>query len=49
VGELKYRHKKLEEHSFEPGTELDTENPKIIEYFGASKSHKFMLGQILAN
>jgi len=28
---------------------LDVENPKIIEYLGASKSHAFMIEQILPN
>ena len=49
VGELKYRHKSLEEHNFESGAEFDTENPKIIEFVGSSKSHKFMIEQIIPN
>lgn len=47
IGELTFRRKKLEENNFEPNAEFDSESPKIIEYVGASNSHKFMIGQIL--
>lgn len=40
VGYLTHLHKPLELHNFEPGAELDTENPKVIEYMGTSASHE---------
>ena len=37
-------------HNFEPGAELDTENPQIVEYIGASSSQeKTMLMKVLPN
>jgi hypothetical protein len=47
IGELTYRHRRLEEHNFDANAEFDTESPKIIEYVGASDSHQWMKGKIL--
>lgn len=48
VGQLTHPIKPLQPTNFEPGAELDTESPKVIEYIGTSDSQeKIMKMKIL--
>lgn len=48
MGQLTHPIKPLQPTNFEPGAELDTESPKVIEYIGTSDSQeKIMKMKIL--